>query len=290
MRFLSLFWILALSWSAGAETVHRATCIRPKGKPHAPVSAIYLHGWFNANSSVTDGFYVELEKSNRAQLQDLADKMGISIAVPLAPNRVSLKAGVMRAWSPSQTPGTAARALKSIEKESESVCGQPLAAEKTLIGFSDGGYQAREMALQCAAKTPQYKNVIMMGARARDGSKKGRDNCAPLIAIRGTEDDSTAKCLSKVRGKCIRSVPFEIEAEQMARSIGGNTEIFPPYEGGHILAPNKFLANFIVPTTTNIVTTTAPPPTTVLTSDKDKAPVTTGGHAEFLDDFPPATR
>ncbi len=222
---------------AHAQNVQQAACIRPSHNPKAEVGAIYLHGWFQFGGSSD---HIALERNNRAQLQQLANTTGMTIAVPLADGN---NGQGERSWNPDQRPGSAAVALQRIEAKASAACGGArLAVPRKIIGFSDGGYMAREIGLQCAAKKPQYSVVMMAGARARNGSSANRGNCAKFLAIRGASDNSTDTCVAKSEGKCVRSIPFYQTARSMMSSLGGNAEVLPPYRGGHELPPNSVIA------------------------------------------------
>lgn len=226
--FTALMTLLT-SISLHPQDVQQATCIRPRNNPAAEVGTIYLHGWFPFSGS---GNYINLERANRRQLQDLADRTGQSIAVPLATESNRYK---MRTWNPSQERGTAAGKLGAIEKRAVAACGKSLAVPRRLIGFSDGGYMAREIAVQCAAKGSVYSAVMMIGAAGRDGSSSNRTGCAKFFAVHGASDT----CASSVNGRCTRSIPQTMAS--MARSLGTGAQVLPTFQGGHELPPNDRL-------------------------------------------------
>jgi poly(3-hydroxybutyrate) depolymerase len=214
-------------------TVQNAQCLLPRNNPLAPVGIIYLHGWFPATG--TSGYYIDLEKANRAQLQQLADTLGVRIAVPVSDQ---IHANGNRSWGSSMVPGTAQNRLRQIESRARAACGgAALGSPRSLIGFSDGGYMAREIALQCAAKRSEYTAIMMVGARARVAASDFRD-CAPLLAIRGTSDFSTDA----------PNAPFSQTADRMLETFrrgGGSGDLLAPYPGGHILPPNDILARHL---------------------------------------------
>jgi len=226
--------------------IQSSTCIVPNGKPNAPLSGIYLHGWFDSTNTAS-GFYVDLERSNRAQLQKLSDELGIRIAVPVAKETRTIrsKSGVsrtVRTWNPSQAAGSAAKKLKAIEAESEKACGATLAKPRSLIGFSDGGYLARELALQCATKTDSYSKVLMIGAAPRFATTPKEQNCADFLAVRGEADSSTSPCVQRNNsGVCLQRGSFRKKAQAMMKSFGGNGALLPNYSGGHVLPPLEVL-------------------------------------------------
>lgn len=240
------------------EDVQQPRCIRPRDKPKADVGIIYLSGWFPFNNEISrQGAkpivpgHITLERNSRKRLQELADKTGHSIAVPLP---ISDNGKGERSWQPSPRPGTAAPLLAKIEAAATSACaGHRFIQGITLIGHSSGGYTTRELALQCAAKKPKYSAVIMSGARARSGQPTGPD-CAKLIAVRGKGDPIDA-CNDK---GCKSTTDFNIAAQNMVKSIGGNGAVLAPYSGGHILPPITQLAEVIRPAG-NLVATVKPP-------------------------------
>jgi hypothetical protein len=209
-------------------TVHQSQCLTPRNRPDAPVGVIYLHGWFPHNQN--SGHSVNSERANRQQLQELADQLGVSIAVPVS---TQVHSNGNRSWSPSQTPGSAAARLQQIEAQSRAACGgRSLLAPRSLIGFSNGGYMAREIALQCAARRSDYNAIVMIGARARVAGGSFRD-CANFLAVRGTSDGSTDS----------PDAPFSRQASRMMEGFsrgGGEGRVLDPYDGGHVFPPNAF--------------------------------------------------
>ncbi|MGE4132045.1 MAG: hypothetical protein AB7F86_10445 [Bdellovibrionales bacterium] len=235
--------------------VHQAVCLKPRNNPSAPVGVIYLHGWFPTSGS--SGYYVDLEKRNRRQLQELADKTGVSIAVPLA-QWTHPKNG-MRTWSPSQSEGSAQTRLKQIEAKSRAACGgSPLAKGRTLVGFSDGGFMAREIGLQCAASSAEYSAIIMSGAAPRSAPSRLSSKCAKLVTIRGSDDDSTSPCIRRSNGKCVAREPYS-QASQRMKSGAGRVELAKSYNGGHILPPNSWLSSQVQAPDSAVADTQLPP-------------------------------
>ena len=145
-----------LRGEAGRTTrnVQRAECF-PTGSYAAnwPVDAIYLHGHFHKDGRKQQ--FLNWENANRDKLQELATRLKIRIAVPISPvvNRGSGKLE----WN--TVP------LSKIEELARSACGNvPLAPRRAIIGFSNGGYKARDIAkLSCAAQS-KYPVILSIGA------------------------------------------------------------------------------------------------------------------------------
>lgn len=257
-----------------ARDVQRPECVGPAG---APVKAIYLHGWFPRGGN---GSYVNLERKNRQQLEQLAQQLGIRIAIPLAPNINPENQN--REW-PGGMGNAANNSLRAIETQATRACGAPLAPQRTLIGFSNGGFAARNIALSCDSHLRKnYSNIVMMGAKAwanpPDGNFAG---CPKLTAMTGLADESTNTC---VKNRGCRS--FKDVATQMRRGIGGNVDI-ESYKGGHVLAPNDRLAQ-LIPRGSDEQKTPQPtqPPAVVKAPTQ---PPLTGGDG-FMLDIPNATK
>jgi len=174
MRGLLSLVLLAILWPAGVHaSVQNPQCF-PQG-PHAqqwPVKAVYLHGLFTASGADTNGFRA-LEAGNRRKIEELANRLRIRIAVPVAPvgrNR-------MRNWNTTTLP--------QIESAAARACGiSALDKPRALIGFSNGGYKARQVALLPCAQTQDYLKILAIGApnNTRDGACRGQlVNRAPHV-------------------------------------------------------------------------------------------------------------
>lgn len=233
-RSLFVSFVLALTTihCAYAESVQQSACVGPAG---APVKAIYLHGWFQPGGSSND--FQKLESGNRRQLAELAAKLNIRIAIPLAPN-INGKNG-NREWPGGQGPA-ANRSLRSIESESERVCNSKLAPKRTLIGFSNGGFAARNIAMACDNHMrANYGGVIMMGAKPwANVSKNDFTGCPPLKVMGGTKD-GLETC---VKNHGCRS--FEDVARDMKAGMGSHVSI-ERYPAGHRLVSNDRLAQLL---------------------------------------------
>ncbi len=274
--YIATVLILALATApAFARNVQRAECVGPAG---APVKAIYLHGWFQPRGTSKQ------EAGNRNQIEQLAKELGIRIAIPLAPD-INPENG-NREW-PYGTGAPAINSLRAIEAQASRVCGAPLAPQRSLIGFSNGGYAARNIAMSCDEHLKNnYSNVIMMGAKAwPNPPDRNFAGCPKLTAMAGTGDDLK----SCAEGRGCRS--FHDVAADMRRGMGGNVQI-ETYKGGHELASNDRLAQLIGrPGRTPTVPAPAPTPAPVASGRPPAVsiPPMTGG-TQFILTLPGATK
>jgi len=117
------------------------------------VDAIYLHGHFKADSSGQK--FISLENANRDQLLEMATRLKIRIAIPVSP--VVNRSSGNREWNTVS--------LSDIESLARKACGNaPLAKRRAIIGFSNGGYKARDIAkLSCQAQSA-YPVILSIGA------------------------------------------------------------------------------------------------------------------------------
>lgn len=141
------------AFSASAE-IPKATCI-PAGNSNWPVQAIYLHGWFKAEGAVDDNGFRRLEMNNRKALLDLANTYGIRIAAPLGPDTNSRG---MRRWGNST--------LAQIETAAKNACGvSSLPEGRMLLGFSNGGFKARDIGMQPCDQLQEYSKILAIGTQ-----------------------------------------------------------------------------------------------------------------------------
>lgn len=243
-----------------AGNIHQAECIVPRTNPTAKVGTIYLHGWFDFSN--TGSGHNQLEASNRRKLQALADRTGKAVAVPVS-NEANYNSRE-RSWlakPPKQRP-SARDKLTEIEAKAAAACGgRAFEQGLRLVGFSDGGYFAREAALECATKSPKYSAVLMAGAQARPATRASAPNCAKLYAVRGVADDSTNTCLERnAKKQCIRSRPFGEAARSMINGFN-NGALLASYPGQHELPPvDSLMALFAEPKSPVGQTGATPPP------------------------------
>lgn len=218
MKNFALFILVCLTLpQAHARNVQKPECIGPA---NAPVKAVYLHGWFPRSG---DGSYVNLERMNRVKLEELAAKLNIRIAVPVATTFNPRNGN--REWQ-----GNPQGALKSIENSVTSVCGVAPATPRALIGFSAGGYMARNIALACDDKLKkQYSDVVMIGAKPRNpsGGAKRFAGCPKFTFMSGTSDRSTNASQAPAM-------------KNAYERLGGRGEVVS-YPGGHVLPSASLL-------------------------------------------------
>jgi hypothetical protein len=125
--------------SSGPNSVQTPRCF-PEGSQYDnwKIGAVYLHGWHDPTDAAPDksGFN-QLESNNRAALMQYALQNHIKIALPVS-NR-TLSSNGFRTWQ-GVSEG-------DIESAAVVACGGAgFAEKKMLIGFSDGGYKARQLA------------------------------------------------------------------------------------------------------------------------------------------------
>lgn len=214
---LALFTLVG-SAAFAARNIQQSECVGPAG---APVKAIYLHGWFPKGGSGT--WYHSLEADNRKKLEELAKKMNIRIAIPVAQSING--ANGMRQWGGGS--------LNTAESAAKSACGSALAVPRALIGFSSGGYMAREVALQCDSKMKSsYTAIVMIGAKPRTPPKASYAGCPKFVVMAGKGDGSAA----------IGNAPAMTKAYEKR---GGDKTDVVTYPGGHIIPNADLLAKQI---------------------------------------------
>lgn len=150
-----LITLVSISTSQALADSHvpQAACI-PADQTDWPVKAIYLHGWFEgAGSRLTHSRRSEFD--NRKHLEEMARRLQIRIALPIAP---SVNRNGMRSWNNSK--------LEDIEKLAVAACdGAPLAEERSLIGYSNGGFAAKNIGLLPCDKLTHYSRVLSIGTQ-----------------------------------------------------------------------------------------------------------------------------
>jgi hypothetical protein len=230
-KALILVCMLAAGISASAQNVQQSACIAPRGNPLAPVGVIYMHGWFHPSG---DTGYVNKERTNRANLQELADRLGVRIAVPLSERTAKKRVGTIRTWASVKTRDGRVLprvSLGQVETLASNACGARLAVPRQLIGFSDGAYSVRQFAQTCAAKSSVYSAIIMTGAKPAVGGRGGSE-CAPFYYTGGKDDGET-----QLQG-----------AQKMMedwRRQGRVARVLPTFNAGHILPNGNVLASLM---------------------------------------------
>ncbi len=158
---ITLF-ILATSFQAMAQNVGHESgnpnkpgmvCI-PEGETNWPVKGMYLHGWFTAHgTSMTHSRRTEFE--NRRYLLDLARRMRIRIAMPVAPR---IHSNGNHTWG--------GVGLAEIESLSRQACdGAPLAPDRSLFGYSSGGFAAKNVGQLPCNQLRNYRRVLAIGTQ-----------------------------------------------------------------------------------------------------------------------------
>lgn len=273
--------------------VQKSECI---GDPKDPVKAVYLHGWFpfptkkNMQKNRPPNFYLDLESANRNKLEKLAHEMHIRIAVPLAGgvNAVNKK----RTWNTEDTDGfadhallkylhlskaqkkrflqtgranlTPAQKLELAERKSEAACHAPLAKHRALIGFSDGGYMARDVALSCDRHLrDNYDLVIMSGANEPKVFREAKERipvsadrfqgCPKFVAMAGSLDPLV--CRHKIEDPVTHKMICESGRSVAEMSLrmreyyynGGGISDARGFEGPHMIPPNSILSEELLP-------------------------------------------
>lgn len=244
---MHIIWALFLSFSwVGADPVQSPQCLGPAG---APVAAVYMHGWFSKDvpkKGEPDHWTVKLEKANRTQLAELAKKLNIRIAVPIAKG-FNPKNGY-REWPDGRGSATK-KILEEIERNASRACGAPLATPRSLIGFSNGGFAARNQGLACQDNLKAYSNILMIGAKpleetTREGSFSG---CPTVHIMSGSRDDGTETCKKHPETGEKTCISFQEMATRMKRALArqdGKAEI-TVYPGGHVLPSQKLMEDIL---------------------------------------------
>ena len=174
---LSLLIILNQS-EALAETPPPPTeCFGPAD---AKVSAIYLHG--------RDTRSATLASENRRRIKALANKMGIRIAAPLAPNACPNRPDKL-CWDTFSDAKTVAQNLNHARKLSTNCI--PLTSNPHLIGFSSGGWLANKILTHCL-NTP-FSSITTIGASGSLGNNRELKDCPSIRMILGDQEEDRPK-------------------------------------------------------------------------------------------------
>lgn len=220
MKTFTFLSALIFSMSAWAVDIQKSQCL---GDPNDPVAAIYLHGWFSPSGQ--GGEFGGFERANRKQLAELASRLRIRIAVPVAPNTAHVGGKTVRAW--------VLGSLSSAEKISKSVCGE-LSSPRTLIGFSNGAYKALSVAASCGVTgnhesehiAENYSLIVASGAQpSRPKGLNDRHCPRLLIGLAAAEKGWVHQANSVIRDYKDRHAQAELTK-------------FP---GEHGIPPNKVL-------------------------------------------------
>jgi len=160
--------LLAGTWwgtpAAAGPAIPQSTCL-PENTPESsswPVKIIYLHGWFAPVGPTDIANNRAVELANRDNLTVLARQYHIRIAAPLG-TQVLASNGMLQ-WGKSD--------LQQIEQLSMAACHvSALPDGRSLVGFSSGGFKARDIGLlPCEALAP-YDAILAVGTQTRIASR-----------------------------------------------------------------------------------------------------------------------
>jgi hypothetical protein len=154
-------------WSspaAAGPAIPQSTCL-PENAPESsgwPVMAIYLHGWFAAAGPSDTYGNRGGEFANRNSLAALARQYHIRIAAPLGTQ--ILPSNGMLQWGKAD--------LRQIEQASMAACHvSALPSGLSLIGFSSGGFKARDIGLLPCEALARYNAILAVGTQTRIASR-----------------------------------------------------------------------------------------------------------------------
>jgi hypothetical protein len=159
-------WVVLLLFSgrvwATCADVQKPVCLPGTAESTDwPVAAIYMHGLFE-DSGVTA--FCDLESSNRKKLKEIALKLKVRIAVPVADMR-----GTYHNWGTKRT--ATKEQLPEIEKKAEAACDDELMDGRALVAFSNGCYRATAMRESGCEALGEYAKIVTLGCEtAKDGS------------------------------------------------------------------------------------------------------------------------
>jgi len=160
---LALMLSLGADWSCPAvadPAIPQSTCL-PENTPESdgwPVMVIYLHGWFAPAGPNDVAGNRAVEFANRNYLAQFARQHRIRIAVPLG-LQIEPSNGMLE-WGQADLP--------QIELASERACHVPaLRKGISLIGFSNGGFKARDIGLLPCGDLANCFRILAVGTETR---------------------------------------------------------------------------------------------------------------------------
>jgi hypothetical protein len=137
-----------------------STCL-PENVPESsswPVKLIYLHGWFAPSGPSDVAGNRAVEFANRGYLDEFARRYRIRIAAPLG-LQVEPANGMLE-WGRADLP--------QIEQSSLQACHvSELPPGISLIGFSNGGFKARDIGLLPCESLGSYFKILAVGTETR---------------------------------------------------------------------------------------------------------------------------
>ena len=160
--------LLMAAWGSAAAAadpaIPQTTCL-PENAPESsdwPVKVIYLHGWFAPTGPTDIANNRAVEFANRDHLAALARQYHIRIAAPLGTQ--ILPSNGMLQWGKAD--------LRQIEQASMAACHvSALPTGLSLIGFSSGGFKARDIALLPCEALARYNAILAVGTQTPIASR-----------------------------------------------------------------------------------------------------------------------
>jgi hypothetical protein len=150
--------------AAADPAIPQSTCL-PENAPESsgwPVKVIYLHGWFAPIGPTDIANNRAVEFANRDHLAALARQYHIRIAAPLGTQ--ILPSNGMLQWGKADLP--------QIEQASMAACHvSALPTGLALIGFSSGGFKARDIGLLPCEALARYTLILAVGTQTRLASR-----------------------------------------------------------------------------------------------------------------------
>jgi hypothetical protein len=210
MKLLSIFLLTMITANAHATFAPPGSqCI---GDPSWPVKIIYLHGWFSASGGDDTHGFRKLEFNNRQSLVQLANKLHVRIAVPLA-GAVNHKNN-MREWNGAS--------IGQVEAGAKSACNvSSLPAGKTLMGFSSGAFEVNRLVCRNRDSLGGYVKTVAIGMQKNAScSNKRLANITPHVFPPKSSASSSIQYLANLSGQ---PEPAGSQAVQTAKeSLGAN--------------------------------------------------------------------
>lgn len=185
------------------------------GKETAKNGAIYLHGMDSIQPS-------KQELGNRQILQRIADRLDMRIAIPRA-TTICKNDTLCWGWSFNKNE---IDSLKNVLHTSAETCKLP--SDRSLIGFSNGGYAYTQMLRFCMTRNDQ--TVISIGARLYHGKLEAHPlslaSCGQMIFLTGKNDQKNLN-------------PSNDYAKKLKSKYAIVEEI--TFDGGHEIDENSLL-------------------------------------------------
>ena len=161
LLLMAAWWCAAV---AAEPAIPQSTCL-PENVPDSsgwPVKVIYLHGWFAPTGPTDIANNRAVELANRDHLAALARQYHIRIAAPLG--QQVLPSNGMLQWGKA--------GLQQIEQASMAACHvSTLPDGLFLIGFSSGGFKARDIGLLPCGDLARYDAILAVGTQTRIASR-----------------------------------------------------------------------------------------------------------------------